>query len=159
MSADNNCVLTGRLTREPEVRQGNNGKAFVTFTIAVNRNYKDQSGQRPADYFDCSANMDRIVNYMSNYCHKGNLITVTGEFESRTYTNRENVNVKTFNLRANDVTNRTTRAENAAQQNGNGIPENNYGGNQQYGNPQMPPAPSTMAGMGADMPFDEEVPF
>lgn len=158
MSADNNCTLTGRLTKEPEVRPGNNGKSFVTFSIAVNRNYKDQSGQRPTDFFDCSASVERIVNYMSNFCHKGNLITVTGEFESRTYTNRDGVNVKTFNLRANDVTNRTTRAENAMQ-NGNGMNNDNYGNGQQYGNPQMPPTPSPMAGMGTDIPFDEEVPF
>ena len=123
MSVDNNCTLTGRLTRDPEVRSGSNGKEFVTFSIAVNRPYKDQNGQRPADFINCIGSMDRIVNFLRNYCHKGNLVTVTGELETRTYTNKEGQNVKDHHIRVNDVTNRTPKSENnAGNYDNNGLP-------------------------------------
>ena len=164
MSTNNNCVMTGRLTKEPEIRSGNNGKPFATFSIAVDRPYKDQNGQRIADFFDCIASREATVGYLANYCHKGNLITVTGEMETRTYQNKDGINVKTFNLRVSDATNRTSRAESAQQgnsyQQGNGYGQpGGYDNGQQYGNPQMPPAPSPMSGMGADVHFEEEVPF
>lgn len=154
MSVDNNCTLTGRLTRDPEVRSGANGKEFVTFSIAVNRPYKDQNGQRPADFINCIGSMDRIVNFLRNYCHKGNLVTVTGELETRTYTNKEGQNVKDYHIRVNDVTNRTPKSENNA---------GNYDNNGGPAAPSMPPTPNannnSFAGMGTAVPYEEEVPF
>ena len=49
----NNVVLVGRLTRDPELKFTPNGAAVVTFTLAVNRNFTNQSGQREADFINC----------------------------------------------------------------------------------------------------------
>ena len=49
----NNVLLVGRLTRDPELKFTPNGAAVVTFTLAVNRNFTNQSGQREADFINC----------------------------------------------------------------------------------------------------------
>ena len=49
----NNVVLVGRLTRDPELKFTPNGSAVATFTLAVNRNFTNQSGQREADFINC----------------------------------------------------------------------------------------------------------
>ena len=49
----NNVVLVGRLTRDPELKFTPNGAAVATFTLAVNRNFTNQSGQREADFINC----------------------------------------------------------------------------------------------------------
>lgn len=49
----NNVVLVGRLTRDPELKFTPNGVAVATFTLAVNRNFTNQSGQREADFINC----------------------------------------------------------------------------------------------------------
>lgn len=48
----NNVVLVGRLTRDPELKFTPNGAAVATFTLAVNRNFTNQSGQREADFIN-----------------------------------------------------------------------------------------------------------
>ena len=49
----NNVLLVGRLTRDPELKFTPNGAAVVTFTLAVNRNFNNQSVQREADFINC----------------------------------------------------------------------------------------------------------
>lgn len=49
----NNVLLVGRLTRDPELKFTPNGAAVVTFTLAVNRDFTNQSGQREADFINC----------------------------------------------------------------------------------------------------------
>lgn len=51
----NNVVLVGRLTKDPDLRFTANGAAIATFTLAVNRNFKNQQGNREADFIHCGA--------------------------------------------------------------------------------------------------------
>lgn len=51
----NNVVLVGRLTKDPELRYSSSNIPMVYFTIAVNRTFADQSGQRQADFISCVA--------------------------------------------------------------------------------------------------------
>lgn len=49
----NSTVLVGRLTKDPELRYTQNNQAVATFTLAVNRNFKNQNGEREADFINC----------------------------------------------------------------------------------------------------------
>ena len=76
----NNVVLTGRLTKDPEMKYYNGEKSVCYFTIAVNRNYKNANGEYDADFINCKA-YRQTAEYLSNYCSKGDLIGVVGSIE------------------------------------------------------------------------------
>jgi|SRR5690554_5077447 len=80
----NNVVLVGRLTRDPELKKTQSGVSFVNFTVAVNRTYTDQSGERQADFISCvvwRAQADNLARYM----RQGSLIGIEGRIQTRTY--------------------------------------------------------------------------
>lgn len=80
----NRVTLTGRLTRDPEIRYTEAGKAVASFTIAVQRRFKNKDGKYDADFINCVA-WDKTAEYMSNYIDKGRLIGVEGKIQVRTY--------------------------------------------------------------------------
>ncbi len=80
----NLITIMGKLTRDPEVKNTSTQKAFATFTVAVPRGYKDQSGVRPVDYINC-VTWERQAGFVSHYFGKGDDILVTGELQSRSY--------------------------------------------------------------------------
>ena len=80
----NNCNFIGRLTTDPEIKEINNGKKLANFTIAVDREYKDGNGNKITDFIPCIA-WDPIAGIVGQYFRKGNLIGITGRFESRSY--------------------------------------------------------------------------
>ena len=82
----NNVVLVGRLTRDPELKFTPNGAAVVTFTLAVNRNFTNQSGQREADFINCVI-WRKPAETLANYAKKGTLLGVTGRIQTRSYDN------------------------------------------------------------------------
>lgn len=84
----NNVVLVGRLTRDPELRYTGSGTAVASFTLAVNRNFKNQSGQIEADFINCVI-WRKPAETMAQYAHKGSLIGVTGRLQSRSYENQQ----------------------------------------------------------------------
>lgn len=75
----NTVILTGRFTRDPEIRYTNSNKAVCSFSLAVSRG-KD----RDPDYIDCVAWEGRGEMIGKNF-HKGDGIAVTGRLETRTY--------------------------------------------------------------------------
>lgn len=84
----NNVVLVGRLTKEPDLKYTGNGQAVATFTLAVNRNFTNQSGEREADFINCVIWRKPAEN-LANYAHKGSLIGVTGRIQTRNYENQQ----------------------------------------------------------------------
>lgn len=82
----NNVVLVGRLTRDPELKFTPNGAAVATFTLAVNRNFTNQSGQREADLINCVI-WRKPAETLANYAKKGTLLGVTGRIQTRSYDN------------------------------------------------------------------------
>lgn len=80
----NNCNFIGRLTTDPEIKATNTGKSLANFTIAVDRDYKDGNGNKITDFVPCIA-WDPTASVVSKYFRKGNLIGITGRFESRSY--------------------------------------------------------------------------
>ena len=84
----NNVTLVGRLTREPELRYTPSNIAITTFNMAVNRNFKNQAGEREADFINCMIWRQQAENFAS-WVKKGNLVGITGRIQTRSYENQQ----------------------------------------------------------------------
>lgn len=84
----NNVVLVGRLTKDPDLRFTANGIAVSTFTLAVNRNFTNQAGDREADFINCVI-WRKSAETLANYARKGTLLGVTGRIQTRSYENQQ----------------------------------------------------------------------
>lgn len=84
----NNVVLVGRLTRDLELRYTTSNKAAVNFTLAVNRNFKNERGEFPADFISCTAYGKQAEN-MARFLNKGSLIGVEGRISTRNYQGKD----------------------------------------------------------------------
>lgn len=84
----NNVTLVGRLTRDPELRYTPSNIAITTFNMAVNRNFKNQDGNREADFINCMIWRQQAENF-ANWVKKGNLVGITGRIQTRSYENQQ----------------------------------------------------------------------
>lgn len=84
----NSVVLVGRLTKDPELRYTPSNQAVVTFSLAVNRNFKSQNGEREADFINCVIWRQQAENF-ANWAKKGALIGITGRIQTRSYENQQ----------------------------------------------------------------------
>ena len=84
----NNVVLVGRLTRDPEFRYTPSNVAVATFSLAVNRNFKNQAGDREADFINCVI-WRKPAELLYEWCKKGNLVGITGRIQTRSYDNQQ----------------------------------------------------------------------
>lgn len=84
----NNVVLVGRLTKDPDLRYTANGTGVATFTLAVNRNFTNQSGNRDADFINCVI-WRKSAETLANYARKGTLLGITGRIQTRNYENQQ----------------------------------------------------------------------
>ncbi|WP_238594914.1 single-stranded DNA-binding protein, partial [Streptococcus suis] len=81
--------MVGRLTRDVELRYTPSNQAVATFTLAVNRNFKNQStGEREADFINCVMWRQQAEN-LANWTKKGHLIGITGRIQTRSYDNQQ----------------------------------------------------------------------
>lgn len=100
----NRAILTGRLTRDPELRYTTSGTAVVQATIAVDRQFKNQQGEREADFINLVIWRKTAENF-ANFIHKGSLVGIDGRIQTRTYENKQGqrvyvteINVDNFSL-------------------------------------------------------------
>ncbi|WP_164670546.1 single-stranded DNA-binding protein [Virgibacillus doumboii] len=84
----NRVVLVGRLTKDPDLRYTPNGVAVANFTIAVNRPFSNQQGNREADFINCVV-WRRAAENLANYMKKGSMIGVDGRVQTRTFETKE----------------------------------------------------------------------
>ena len=98
----NKTIITGNLTREPELNETTSGVAFSNFTVAVNGETNDTDGNRPTYFFSCTAWRGRAEN-IAKYCKKGSKVLVEGEMQSRKYTDKDGIERTAWNLVANKV--------------------------------------------------------
>ena len=80
----NKVVLIGRLTRDPEIRHIPTGAAVTTFTLAVNRNFTNQQGEREADFIPIVV-WRGLAETCARYLSKGRLVAVHGRIQTRSY--------------------------------------------------------------------------
>ncbi|MHA8110460.1 single-stranded DNA-binding protein [Lactobacillaceae bacterium Melli_B4] len=88
----NRATLTGRLTRDVELRYTQSGRAVGSFTLAVDRRFKNGNGDREADFINCVIWGKSAENF-ANYVHKGNLVGIDGRIQTRNYENNQGTRV------------------------------------------------------------------
>lgn len=127
----NNVVLVGRLTRDPELKYTGNNIAVASFSLAVNRNFKDANGERETDFINCVIWRQQAEN-LANWAKKGALIGITGRIQTRSYENQQGQRVYVTEVVAENFQMLESRAaregSNANQGNTSGAFGNGYAG-------------------------------
>lgn len=80
----NKVILIGRVTKDIELKKTNSGKSVVSFTLAVNRDYKNAEGSYDADFINCVA-FEKRAETISKYVHKGDKFSICGKLNTRTF--------------------------------------------------------------------------
>ena len=126
----NQVILMGNLTRDPEVRQTPSGQSVCSFSLALNRAYKDQSGdwQEATDFIDVVA-WGPLGERVAQYVTKGRRVLVQGRLQSRAW-EQEGQKRSKVEVLANDVTFLDGRGEG-----GEGSNAGSYGGSNGSGSP------------------------
>ena len=85
----NKIILMGRLTRDPELRHTQSGVAVASFTLAVDRDFKDkETGEKATDFIDCVA-WRGTGELVAKYFTKGRMAVVVGQLQIRDWTDKE----------------------------------------------------------------------
>ena len=105
----NRVVLVGRMTRDPELRRTANGTPVASFTLAMNRNFSSQNGERQADFIPCVV-WNKAAENTAKYCSKGSLVGVDGRLQSRSYQNQDGRRVSVIDVICDSVQFLETRA-------------------------------------------------
>lgn len=84
----NTAIVAGRLTKDVELRHTNSGKSVCSFTLAVDRDFKNQAGEKETDFIDCVA-FGHSAEFLSNYAAKGQVVMATGRLQVREWTDKE----------------------------------------------------------------------
>ncbi|HEL1639548.1 single-stranded DNA-binding protein [Streptococcus suis] len=163
----NNVVLVGRMTRDAELRYTPSNQAVATFTLAVNRNFKNQNGEREADFINVVIWRQQAEN-LANWAKKGALVGITGRIQTRNYENQQGQRVYVTEVVAENFQLLESRTAREGQAGGYGA-GNSFAGSNDYGSSYATPAQSTpnfareeSSPFGATNPMDisdDDLPF
>lgn len=133
----NKCMIIGNLGRDPEMRYTPSGQAVTQFTVAVNRNYKDQQGERQeeTEWFRIVA-WGQQAEFAAEYLRKGNKVFIEGRLQTRQWEGQDGQKRYTTELVANTITNLERRPREDA-----GFPGDAGGSQEPRQRPQSPGAP------------------
>ncbi len=143
----NKAILMGRLTRDPELRYTQSNIPVVTFSIAVDRNYSGNNGDRQTDFIDIVA-WRRTAEFVSQWFTKGQMIAVVGSIQSRRWQDKNGNNRTSIEVIADEVQfcgdKRSRENSGSYPNNHGGYPQNGgYQNSNPYAAPQQSaPAPS-----------------
>ena len=84
----NRIIVMGRMTRDPELRRTNSGTAVASFTVAVDRDFKSQSGEKETDFIDVVA-WRNTAEFVCKYFSKGRMAVVEGRLQLRDWTDKD----------------------------------------------------------------------
>lgn len=156
----NKVVLTGRITKDPEVRYTSQNIPNVNFTIAVDRGIRDANGNRQADFISCTAWRGQ-ADFISRYIKKGYMIAIDGRIQTRQYQGQDGQMRYVTEVVVENVENMQPRDPNQAPQGFQQQPQNNYQQNtyQGYNNPTYGASQTNYQQSEAEMPqsFDVDV--
>jgi single-strand DNA-binding protein len=131
----NRVVLVGRLTKDPDLRYTPSGVAVATFTLAVNRAFTNQQGEREADFINCVIWRKQAEN-VANFLKKGSLAGVDGRLQSRSYEDQSGKRVYVTEVVAESV--QFLEPKGASSGGNNNFNNNNSGGYQGNSGNQNP---------------------
>ena len=84
----NKAILIGRLTRDPELRSTSNDISVTSFTVAVDRNFTNQQGEKETDFIPVVA-WRKLAETCAKYLEKGRLVAVSGRMQVRSYEGKD----------------------------------------------------------------------
>ena len=152
----NKIIVMGRLTRDPELRRTGSGTAVTSFSVAVDRDFKSQSGEKETDFIDVVA-WRSTAEFVSKYFTKGRMAVVEGRLQIRDWTDRDGGKRRSAEIVADNVYFGDSKSA--------GGDHSNYGSAPSYGTP-APAAPRmNQQPMGGQSDFaeigeeDGELPF
>lgn len=153
----NTVTLVGRLTRDVELRVSQSNVTVATFTLAVNRQFKNSNGEREADFINCVA-FKKTAEILNQYAGKGSQIGVTGSIQTRNYENKEGQRVYVTEVIANNIALLDSKgSNNASDGQQNDSYTNAYGSNKQRSNaPDENPFANSKGPVSID---DSQLPF
>ena len=142
----NSISLMGRLTRDPELRRTQTGTAVTSFTLAVDRDFKDKTtGEKATDFIDVTA-WRSTAEFVSKYFSKGRMAVVSGRLQMREWTDKEGNKRRSAEVLADSVYFGDSKKDDSGS----------YGGG--YDAPALPEAQSSGGFTEIDEP-DSELPF
>ena len=99
----NHVVIMGRMVRDPELRQLDNGTSVTSFSVAVDRNYVDKTtNERQADFLNVVA-WRQTADFVCKYFHHGDMIALEGSLQSRKYTDKDGNNRIAIEIVASNI--------------------------------------------------------
>ena len=99
----NHVVIMGRMVRDPELRQIDNGTSVTSFSVAVDRNYVDKTtNERQADFLNVVA-WRQTADFVCKYFHQGDMIALEGSLQSRKYTDKDGNNRIAIEIVASNI--------------------------------------------------------
>ncbi|MGN0476715.1 MAG: single-stranded DNA-binding protein [Ruminococcus sp.] len=155
----NRVILMGRLTSDIELKTTPSGNNVCSFSIAVERNYAKKGEERKTDFINCVA-WRNYADFISRYFHKGSLIAIEGELQTRTYQAKDGTNRHITEVMVSGISFTGERRDNSNSGNSNSgylPPQQNPQQNPQQMSQQTPTAPSTDDFL--EMPLDDDLPF
>lgn len=154
----NNVNLIGRLTKPVDLRYTQSGVAYGMFTIAVNRRFKNQNGERETDFINCVIWKKGAEN-LANFTQKGSLIGLDGSIQTRSYDNQQGQRVYVTEVLVNnfDLLESRKTADNGVLNSG-GINTQSYNKNQNLAGNFVNNDPFTANGETFDVQ-DDDLPF
>ena len=120
----NKVFLIGRLTRDPELRYTGSNTAVATFSIAVNRNYSNQQGEREADFINIVVWRKQAEN-VKNYLTQGSQVAIDGRIQTRSYDDNNGQKRYVTEVVADNV--EFLGSKNSSNNSNNGSASNNAG--------------------------------
>lgn len=123
----NRVVLTGRLTRDPELRYTGSGTAVCSFSVAVDRQFRNQNGDRNADFINCVIWRKSAENF-ANFTHKGSLVGIDGRLSTRNYENNQGQRVYVTEVTVENFALLEPRSSNQGSNNQGDYNQGNNGG-------------------------------
>ena len=99
----NQTCIIGRLVREPEVKELEDGKKVSNITLAVPRSYKNENGEYETDFIDCTL-WGGVADRTAEYCRKGDLVGVKGRLQTNNYENEKGEKRKNTEVIAEKLT-------------------------------------------------------
>lgn len=119
----NKAILIGRLTKDPELKMTENTKREVCqFTIAVNRPYTNDDGERKADFINCVV-WDKLAENLSKYQKKGNQVAVEGRIQTRNYDDKDGKKVYVTEILASNISFLDSKGTGTSGNSFNNLPE------------------------------------
>lgn len=125
----NRVVLTGRLTRDAELRYTQGGTSVASFTLAVDRQFRNAQGERDADFINCVIWRKPAENF-ANFTHKGALVGIDGSLRTRSYENNQGQRVYVTEVQVDNFALLEPRRSGNQPYNGGGRSQSGFGGNQ-----------------------------